>query len=78
VAPRPVVMLSATDDERIPRESVDALWDAMQAPRERVWLPGKHMQGDRPDVLRTLVDSVLTRAARPAASPAPAGRPSSP
>lgn len=36
VAPRPVVMLSATDDERIPRESVDALWDAMQAPRERV------------------------------------------
>lgn len=80
VAPRPVVMLSATDDERIPRESVDALWDAMQAPRERVWLPGKHMQGDRPDVLRTLVDSVLTRAARPAgdASLTPAGRASTP
>lgn len=80
VAPRPVVMLSATDDERIPRESVDALWDAMQAPRERVWLPGKHMQGDRPDVLRTLVDSVLTRAARPPldAALAPAGRASTP
>jgi dienelactone hydrolase len=80
VAPRPVVMLSATDDERIPRESVDALWDAMQPPRDRVWLPGKHMQGDRPDVLRTLVDSVLTRAARPAldTSLAPAGRASTP
>lgn len=64
VAPRPVVMLNALEDERIPRRSVEALWAAARDPREQVWLPGKHMQGNRPDVLRTLVDSVMARAAR--------------
>jgi hypothetical protein len=62
VAPRPVVMLNARDDERIPRRSVDVLWAAVREPREQVWLPGRHMQGDRPDVLRMLVDSVMARA----------------
>jgi hypothetical protein len=65
VAPRPVIMLNAQDDERIPRASVDALWAAVREPREQVWLPGMHMQGSRPEVLRTLVDSVMARAARP-------------
>jgi hypothetical protein len=65
VSPRPVIMLNAMDDERIPRASVDALWAAVKEPREQVWLPGLHMQGSRPEVLRTLVDSVMARAARP-------------
>lgn len=65
VSPRPVVMLNALDDERIPRRSVDALWAATHEPREQVWLPGRHMQGDRPDVLRALVDSVMARAVKP-------------
>ena len=66
VSPRPVVMLNALDDERIPRRSVDVLWAAVREPREQVWLPGRHMQGDRPDVLRMLVDSVMARALTPA------------
>lgn len=65
VAPRPVVMLNAMDDERIPRRSVTALWEAAQEPKEQVWLPGRHMQGDRPEVLRALVDSVMARAIAP-------------
>lgn len=64
VAPRPVVMLNALEDERVPRESVDALWAAAREPREMVWLPGQHMMGSRPEVLRALVDSVMVRAAR--------------
>lgn len=62
VAPRPVVMLNATDDERIPRRSVDALWNAAKEPKEQVWLPGQHVQGNRPEVLAALVDSVMRRA----------------
>jgi dienelactone hydrolase len=65
VAPRPVIMLNATEDERIPRASVDALWAAVREPREQVWLPGLHMQGSRPEVLRALVDSVMIRARVP-------------
>ena len=64
VAPRPVVMLNALEDERVPRASVDALWAAAREPREMVWLPGQHMMGSRPEVLRALVDSVMVRAAR--------------
>lgn len=67
VSPRPVVMLNALDDERIPRRSVDVLWAAAREPRAQVWLPGRHMQGDRPDVLRMLVDSVMARAITPPA-----------
>ena len=65
VAPRPVFLLSARDDERIPRASADALWAAAREPRERIWLPGAHLQGDRPDVMQMVVDSVMARAARP-------------
>ncbi len=71
VAPRPVVMLNAEDDEKIPRRSVDILYDSALAPKELVWLPGKHMQGNRPDVLRRLVDAVLERADLSVASATP-------
>ncbi len=62
VAPRPVVMLNATDDEKIPRRSVEILFAAADEPKELVWLPGLHMQGNRPDVLRQLIDAVMERA----------------
>lgn len=63
VSPRPVVMLNAEDDERIPRPSVDALWDAALKPRTQLWLPGQHMQGNRPDVLERLVQAMDDHAA---------------
>jgi hypothetical protein len=62
VAPRPVVMLNATGDEKIPRRSVDILFAAAGEPKELVWLPGLHVQGNRPDALRQLIDAVMARA----------------
>ena len=62
VSPRPVVMLNALDDERIPRVSIEALWRAAREPKSQVWLPGQHMQGNRQEVLRALVDTVMMRA----------------
>ncbi len=69
VSPRPVVMLNATEDEKIPRESVDLLFASAREPKELVWLPGKHVQGNRPDALRQLVDAVVDRAGLPSAGP---------
>lgn len=63
VAPRPVIMLNAQDDERIPREAVDALWDAAREPKELHWLPGRHMQGNRPETLEQLIERMLAIAA---------------
>lgn len=62
VSPRPLVMLNAEEDERIPRRAVEILWNAAREPKELVWLPGRHMQGDRPEVLERLVEEVLRRA----------------
>jgi len=61
VAPRPVVMLNATEDERIPPESVQALWEAAQDPKEQIWIDGPHMLGSRPQILQAIVDSVMVR-----------------
>lgn len=65
VSPRPVVMLNALEDERIPRASVAALWNAAREPKSQVWLPGRHMRGNRQEVLRALVDTVMARAGIP-------------
>jgi dienelactone hydrolase len=61
VAPRPVVMLNATEDERIPPASVQALWDATRPPKEQIWIDGPHMLGSRPQILQAIVDSVMSR-----------------
>lgn len=62
VAPRPVILLNAEEDERIPRRAMETLWRATHSPSERIWLPGPHMQGDRPEVLERLVQTMLERA----------------
>jgi hypothetical protein len=64
VAPRPFVMLNATEDERLPREAVLALYDSARGPKELVWMPGRHVQRSRPEIVRALVDTVLARMER--------------
>ena len=61
ISPRPVMMVNTQDDERIPRASADALHAAARDPKEVIWLPGLHVQPNRPDVLRALVDAVFSR-----------------
>lgn len=70
VSPRPVVMINAREDERIPRETVDALYAAAREPKEQHWLAGRHMQRNRRDVLQQLVNTVFDIASRgPSPSP---------
>jgi fermentation-respiration switch protein FrsA (DUF1100 family) len=64
VAPRPVMMINALEDERIPRPLAQRLYDSAREPRELHWLPGRHMQRNRRDVLTALVDTVLALAQR--------------
>jgi fermentation-respiration switch protein FrsA (DUF1100 family) len=62
ISPRPFVMINSSDDERIPRQSIDALYQAAQEPKEMIWLDGPHLHGSRPDVLARLVRVVMERA----------------
>jgi hypothetical protein len=64
VSPRAVIMVNALDDERIPRSAVELLYASAGEPKEIHWLPGKHMQRNRRDVLTALVDTVMSLAAR--------------
>lgn len=63
VSPRPVIMINALEDERLPREAVQVLYESAHAPKEQIWLSGRHVGSDRPEAIERLVDVMLTRAA---------------
>lgn len=60
IAPRSFVMVNATDDERLPRSAVDALYQAAREPKEQVWMTGAHVHGDSATINR-LVGIVTPR-----------------
>jgi dienelactone hydrolase len=70
VAPRPVIMINALEDERIPRHAALTLFAAARDPKELHWLPGMHVQRDRRELLDHLVQTVYDLAARPASGAA--------
>lgn len=65
VAPRPVIMINATDDERLPRHAIETLHRSLAGPGEVIWLEGQHVQSNRASIIRELVETVLARAERP-------------
>lgn len=65
IAPRPVVMINARKDERIPPASVEALYRAAGEPKELIWLEGGHIGPKKEETLRQLVELVLLRIAEP-------------
>ena len=60
IAPRPFVMVSASADERMPRAQVEELFRSAQQPKEHIWMPGRHVHGDRATISQ-LVDIVMRR-----------------
>jgi dienelactone hydrolase len=60
IAPRPFVMVNATDDERLPRAAVDALYRSAREPKELVWMSGRHIHSDR-ETIQRLVAIVMSR-----------------
>ncbi len=58
VAPRPFMMVNAQDDERMPRELVERLFERANEPKSIVWLPGGHVRSNAA-VLKPLVDTVV-------------------
>jgi dienelactone hydrolase len=60
IAPRPFIMVNATDDERLPRTAVDALYRSAREPKEVVWMSGRHVHSDR-ETIQRLVAIVMSR-----------------
>lgn len=62
IAPRPFIMVNASEDERLPRSAVDVLYDSAAEPKEMMWMSGKHIHADR-ETIERLVQIVMTRIA---------------
>ena len=60
IAPRPFMMVNASDDERLPRRAVDALYASAREPKEMMWMPGRHIHSDR-ETIQRLVSIVMAR-----------------
>lgn len=63
VHPRPVVIVHADEDERLPAEAVAALYRSAREPKEQILLPGAHVHPQRPDLVQAIMSAVLAHAA---------------
>jgi fermentation-respiration switch protein FrsA (DUF1100 family) len=59
VAPRPVLMVNAADDEFIPRSSVLELYGSLRQPKRMVWLESAHIATGDEDVVDGLMSITL-------------------
>lgn len=68
IAPRAFIMVNATEDERLPRAAVDALYQSAAHPKEQIWMSGGHVHGDTPTIQR-LVEIVFRRVSASSGDP---------
>jgi len=61
IAPRPVVMVNGRGDPQMPREAVQALYDAAREPKTLIWLETGHLLPTDTLLIRALVDTMLDR-----------------
>ena len=60
IAPRPVIIIGAREDRRLPNHLVERLHTAAGSPKELIWTEGGHVDR-RPEAVRQLLDTVRTR-----------------
>lgn len=61
ISPRPVVIIGAREDERLPEHKVEKLYAAARDPKELLWTGGGHVDPRRPDLVQALLDIVRHR-----------------
>jgi dienelactone hydrolase len=60
ISPRPFMMVNASDDERLPRKSIEALYASAREPKELIWMPGVHIHADK-ETISKLLGIVMNR-----------------
>ena len=55
IAPRPVIVVGATEDERTPEGQIEALFAAAGEPKTLRWTAGNHVQPNRPEIIAALL-----------------------
>lgn len=57
VAPRPLILINGLKDERIPRESVEALYEAAGEPKRLIWLEEGHIRPRNERLLKRVLQA---------------------
>jgi dienelactone hydrolase len=70
IAPRPVVVIGARDDKRLPEHKVENIYRAAGQPKELIWTEGGHIDPRRPELVQALLGIVRTRIEHGAGLPA--------
>jgi len=60
IAPRPLIVIGAREDRRLPPELVQKLYSAANEPKELIWTDGGHVDR-RPEAVQQLLDTVRSR-----------------
>lgn len=55
IAPRPVILINGRDDDRIPRSSVERLYDAAGEPKQLIWLDEGHISSRDTELLERVL-----------------------
>jgi pimeloyl-ACP methyl ester carboxylesterase len=61
IAPRPILFVNGSFDDRVPRSSAERLHAAATGPRDIVWLPTGHLEPGDAALVRELVDTAFAR-----------------
>ena len=61
IAPRPVVIVGAREDKKLPPDLVEQLFEAAEEPKELIWVDGPHVSPSRPESVRRILDVVRAR-----------------
>ncbi len=59
ISPTPLLLINATDDDQIPRESALRLAQQARSPVHQIWLPYGHLTSGQPEVIREVADSTF-------------------
>jgi fermentation-respiration switch protein FrsA (DUF1100 family) len=59
IAPRPLLLVNALDDQLVPRASAERLLASARPPVRQIWLPLGHLMPDDTLQMRVLADSTL-------------------
>jgi uncharacterized protein len=63
VSPIPLLMINGTEDEQVPRENTEMLFEKAREPKEMVWLESRHVHPRDIELTRRIIGTVRLRLA---------------
>ena len=55
VSPTPLIMINGTEDEQVPRQNAELLYNAAGEPKTITWLASRHVRPDNIELTRSIV-----------------------